>query len=218
MAKGSTTFLVSMILSIVILIGGTVTSCQSKPEPLVVPQTKPWESHFFRTIDQATNLADILALRKTSLNRSDLEVRVWRFALSLEGVILTRVHGRWTARYIKFNYEPNKIEPKALQPVELEWDELWANLEKNGILTLPDSTEIDCFGSDLDGLQYVVELGQNGEYRNYIYSSGKCRQQEQINQIGETIGLAFDDGSEQCRTTEWFACMTYRKKLNLKGE
>ncbi len=144
----------------------------------------------------------------------------WRgFGLSpLEGVILKRTNGQWSAFHIKTDnyYEAEKVEVKELQSPKSGWKSFWKNIIDKEILALPDASEIDCDVSIIDGTSYVVEINQDKNYRTYRYSEGseKCREAEQMEQMGELIGLEFDSGNEECKTTEWFACMTLLKRLN----
>jgi hypothetical protein len=95
------------------------------------------------------------------------------------------------------------------------WEFFWKQIIDNGILTLRDPSEINCEDSGLDGMSYVVEINQNKIYRTYkMRAAGKCDGVQQMDKIGEIIGLEFDSGLEQCKTTEWFACMTFLKTHN----
>jgi hypothetical protein len=170
-------------------------------------------------INQATNLAGLKELRKTSLKDDDIEVRVWRgFGLSpLEAVILSRTGNQWSVQHLKTDnyYDFERVELKQLKPPKSGWEFFWKQIIDNGILTLRDPSETNCEDSGLDGMSYVVEINQNKIYRTYqMRSGGKCNGIQQMEKIGEIIGLEFDSGQEQCKTTEWFACMTFLKTRN----
>ncbi|MDQ6787025.1 MAG: hypothetical protein M3033_09480 [Acidobacteriota bacterium] len=174
------------------------------------------DSIYFKEINQATNLGGLTQLRKTYLGKDDIEVRVWRgFGLSpLEGVILKRTNGEWLALHIKTDHyaEPKQAEVKQLSPPKSGWESFWKQLVDKEILTLRQSSENECDIPGNDEMGYVIEINQDKTYRNYSYPvSGKCREAKQTKDIGEFIGLEFDSGREECKTTEWFACTTLRK-------
>lgn len=170
-------------------------------------------------INQATKLAGLKELRKTSLKDDDIEVRVWRgFGLSpLEAVILTRTNNHWFAQHLKTDnyYDYEQVKLKQLNKPKSGWESFWKQVTDKGILTLRDPSEINCEDDGIDGMSYVVEINQNKIYRTYqMRSGGKCNGVQQMEKIGEIIGLEFDSGQEQCKTTEWFACMTFLKTHN----
>lgn len=189
---------------------------KSQKTQIILPNAT-WEQIFFRGINQATNLGGLTELRKTRLGNSDVEIRVWRgFSLSqLEGVILKRIDGQWSALYLKTDAptEFKKIEIRELNPPKSGWESFWKQITDKGILTLPDASEINCEDGGFDRINYVVEINQNKVYRTYRYSNGKCPEVKQMEEIGEIIGLEFDSGEEKCKTTEWFACMKLRKSF-----
>jgi hypothetical protein len=190
---------------------------ESQKPQIILPNAR-WEQIFFKEINNATKLSGLEDLRKISLGKADVEIRVWRgFSLDpLEAVILKRIDGIWTAFHIKTdNYdEATKAEVKRLNKPKSGWESFWKSIEEKGILTLPDAFEINCEVGGIDAMSYVVEINQDKTYRTYRYSDEKCNQVEQMEEIGEIIGEEFDSGNEECKTTEWFACMTLRKSLN----
>jgi hypothetical protein len=233
MYKLSTRLLI-VLLTFVIGIssaGGWFYYQESQKTQIILPNSR-WESLFFNGfrkdgtseeksggINQATKLAGLKELRKTRVKDGDIEVRVWRgFGLSpLEAVILSRTNNQWSAQHLKTDnyYDYEKVELKQLNSPKSGWETFWKQLTDNGILTLRDPSEINCEDSGLDGTSYVVEINQNKIYRTYqMRSGGKCDGVQQMEEIGEIIGLEFDSGLEQCKTTEWFACMTFLKTRN----
>lgn len=104
----------SLKLSLIILIG-----CQS-PKVEVNLANARWEPIFFRLINRVTDLSNIKELRKTHVNEGDVHVRVWRgFGIgNLEGVVLTRINGQWSATHIKADdySEPENVEVIKLDP------------------------------------------------------------------------------------------------------
>lgn len=232
----------SIRLSIVILtfvigissVAGWLYYQESQRVEIQLPNHR-WEPIFFNGVSQtnqdgvtevegginhATKLAGLKELRKTSLSKDDIEVRVWRgFGLSrLEAVILRRIDGIRSGFHIKLNDydEPEKADVRKLYRPKSGWDSFWNQITDKGILTLRDPSEMNCEDDGTtDGTSYVVEINQNKIYRTYqMRDGGKCNGVRQMEEIAEIIGLEFDSGQEQCKTTEWFACMTFRKTLN----
>lgn len=182
-----------------------------------------WDSLLFQEINQATDFSNLKELRKTNVKEGDIEIRVWRgFGLSpLEGVVFNRTDGEWSGLHIKIkkdrNYEIEGVEIKRLYPPKSGWESFWKELSDKGIVTVQQSLENECDISGFDGVVYVVEINQHMTYRNYSYPEGngeKCRGAKQTEEIGEIIGLEFDSGQEECKTSEWFACMPLRKSLD----
>jgi hypothetical protein len=191
---------------------------------IIIPNAR-WEQFFFRSINDATEKAQLPRLRKVSLYNDDIEVRIWRgFGLSnLEAVILKRRAGKWSASHLKADtyIQPfENVEVKELDAPKSGWDSFWNQMNERKLLELPDASEIGCDIAMIDGVGHVVEINRNRIYRTYLYQSGtgKCREAQLMDEIGEIIGLEFDSGNEQCKTTEWFACMTFRKKLPEKNK
>jgi hypothetical protein len=174
-----------------------------------------FDSIFSKDISLATSLADMPDLREFSLGGDDIEVRIWR-AHSLpaqEGVFLKRSNGKWSGLHIRFKTDQNgdvqAAEVEQLKTPELGWEAFWGKLVDKGILTFPLTPENECDTRGFDGIHYVVEINQNNTYRNYQYAAGDddCRESKQMTEIGQIIGLEFDSGPQQCKTTyEWFAC------------
>ena len=193
-------------------------------QPLARPDSLFFEGRNQLTgINDATKLGDLPELRKVHLRKDDIEIRVWRgFSLDpLEGVILSRTDGEWSALHIKTDnccrFEKATVEP--LYRPKLGWSAFWKMLDEKEILTIPQSSENECDKPGIDEIGYVVEINQGMNYRNYFYpQSGKCREAKQTKEIGEIIGLEFDSGQEQCERTEWFACMTFLKSRNLLSQ
>jgi hypothetical protein len=184
---------------------------------IISPEAR-MESIYFKQINKATDLSELMELRKTNLRNGDIEIRVWRgFGLSpLEGIVLKRTEGIWTGLHIKTDnyYEAEKVKVERLFTPKSGWESFWKQITDEEILTLPQSTENDCNIPNIDGTGYVVEINQDNIYQTYHYPEGNgkiCREAKQMEIIGEIIGWEFDSGCDKCKTTEWFACMTLRK-------
>lgn len=180
-----------------------------------------WEPIFFKEINRVTDLAKLKPLRKISVRKGDTEVRIWRgFGLSpLEGVILKRYGGIWSALHISADkyLEAENAEVTQLEPPRTGWDSFWVSIVDKGLLTLPDPSEIGCEESGIDGSGYVVEINQDGLYRTYMYSCFEhCKEATQMNEIGDIIGWEFDSGKERCERDEWFPCAMFRGGRTIK--
>ena len=194
------------------------TGCDSQNTQIKLPNAS-WEPIYFKSINEATNLAGLKELRKTTLNKGDIEVRVWRgFGLDpLEAVILNRTNGQFSAKYLKIDtyIEFGKADVQQLNSPKSGWESFWKQLVDKEILTLRDSSEINCGKGGIDGGSYVVEINQDKIYRTYklseAYSHGKCYEANQMEEIGNIIGEEFYFGTEECKRDEWFACTKARK-------
>lgn len=181
---------------------------QESQKVQIIVSNGRWESIFFKEINRATNLAGQTELRNTNLKKGDVEIRVWRgfSLLPLEGIVLKRTDGQWSGLHIKTDnyYEAKKVETKQLNSPKSGWESFWKQVTDKEILTLPQSSENECDISEVDGISYVVEINQDKIYRTYHYPEGgeKCREAKQMESIGEIIGLEFDSGLEECKTTK----------------
>lgn len=176
--------------------------------PQIIESNYRWEPFFFEQINRTTDLVEITELRSVRLKANDLEIRIWRFGIPLEGVVLRRVDNVWSATRIKTEgYEgPDKAELIDLSPPESGWERFWQSVIAKGLLELPDASEINCRSTVIDGMVYVVEVNQNNKYRTFMYGEGKCFEAETIREIADLIGVEFDSADEECTRTEWFAC------------
>lgn len=182
---------------------------ESQRVKIELPNSR-WEQIFFKLINRTTELGALEELRKTSLKRDDIEIRVWRgFGLAdFEGVIIKRTNNQWTAFHLKADNccEPQQVQVEELNPPKSGWNSFWKNLTQHGILTLRDPSKTNCEDSGLDGTSYVVEINQNKVYRTYqMREGGKCFGVQQMEEIDDFIGEEFDSGREQCKKAEWFA-------------
>lgn len=197
---------------------------QESQKPQIILPNSRWESIFFNgvenhkfgSINQITKLGGLTELRKTIVRKGDIELRIWKgFGLEpLEGVILKQVDGKWSALHLK-EIDFDKVAVENLTPPKSGWEYFWQQLVDKEILTLRDSSEINCGEGGIDGESYVVEINQNKIYRTYrlspSYSEGKCREVNQMIDISNLIGEEFDSGNQECKRDEWFACTKLRK-------
>jgi hypothetical protein len=142
---------------------------------LVIPKER-WVPICFESVDERAEMSQLPSLRQTLLSEGDIEVRIWDgFDLrNLEGVVLRKRNQTWTAHWLPPT-PPTKKELAASVPISLlskEFEDLWSALQKEGILTLPDDSELPKDGMDVvDGGAYVVEYQKQGIYRTYRYDS-----------------------------------------------
>jgi hypothetical protein len=157
-----------------------------------------WEPIFFEAINERAKLSNLKTLRAVALPDNDLEVRVWHgFGLTaLEGFVLKRTAGRWSA--IHLDGITRKVasaeSQRNLQAPKSGWDGCWRRLQDAGILTLPDAAAIGCTAGVLDGMSYVVEYNYEGAYRTYLYDNpdyAKCDEAKRLIQIGNLISEEF---------------------------
>lgn len=173
---------------------------------LIIPKAS-WVKIYFEGIENRENPAglDKIAmqngfskLRETVLANDDLEIRVWGGfgKYGNDGFILRKSSGEWTAvnlREMSCHLE-NRGKYNLNNP-KLGWENVWQKLVDAGILTLPDSSELDYEGGALDGKGYVVEINSNYVYRTYEYSNPRyveSKEYGQIMKIGEIIADEFD--------------------------
>lgn len=192
--------------------------CSCTPKAPVITSVSRVDTIFFQEINRVTDLAGIESLRTVYVPKDDLEVRVWRgFGLSpLEGVLLRRTGNSWSGLHLTADqyFEAQNVQVEMLQPPRSGWTTFATEIVDNGLLRLPKMREEACDENGVDGIGYLVEINHNRTYRSYLYRDGNtgCRESEEMSNIGEVIGLEFDTGTEQCKTAEWFPCMTYRKR------
>ncbi len=173
-----------------------------------------WVKIYFESIDKIVKRNNIYKLRGKILAKDDFEIRVWvGFGIyGNDGLILKRSSGgNWTATYLsemlchfedrgKYNLE----SPKS------GWEVTWKKLVNAGILTLPDSSEINYEDGSTDEKSYVVETNFDDVYRTYEYGDPKyekVKEAKQIMNIGKIIvdefGLAnFSAETGGCKTNE----------------
>ena len=75
-----------------------------------------WEPFFFRSINRTTALLEIDELRRSRVPEGDLEIRVWRFGIPLEGVILKRTNSVWSGTRI---ITDDDVEPSSARTISL---------------------------------------------------------------------------------------------------
>lgn len=127
---------------------------------LIIPKTD-WEELYFEEINERARIGKLRTLR-VALPKDDLELRLWNgFGRTyLEGFVLRRRAGKWSAVYLNGVYRgvPKREYQKQLSAPKSGWNEFWRKLVEMEIATLPDADEIGCTNKTRDGMSYVVEL------------------------------------------------------------
>jgi hypothetical protein len=153
-----------------------------------------WVSIFFDRIDARAKKSGLSNLRETFLAEGDLEARVWAFdsvTNSAKGFVIKRHAGQWEAYHLReaVDTETETLTTRYPQP-PLGWDYFWEELVAEGILSLPDASQIHCAGAVTDGEWYVVEINSNHSYRAYSYDNphvAECPEAKKIMRIVRKI-------------------------------
>ncbi|MFL6228258.1 MAG: hypothetical protein ACJ741_05730 [Pyrinomonadaceae bacterium] len=164
---------------------------------LIIPKDT-WEPIFFEEINKRAKVAKLHDLRSTALPGDDLEIRVWKgFGLSpLEGLVLKRTSGRWSALHlagIRRGMTPSEYQQQLSLP-KSGWDSFWKRMTEEGILILPDSSELKGEKRIEDGVSYVVEINTDHTYRTYYYGNPDWqtwKEAKQMMKISNIIAAEF---------------------------
>ena len=156
-----------------------------------------WEPIFFRLINKRAKVAKLNDLRSTEFaNNNDLEIRVWMgFGITtLKGYVIKRDGGQWSALKIP-GIRPQ--DPRSRVNVSLTpksgWEQLWNSLQSEGILTLPDSSQLPGGEYFTDGISYVVEINMNKSYRTYMYGSPEIQPQPEARRMTRIAQILNDE-------------------------
>ncbi len=162
-----------------------------------------WEDIYFEPIIEREKTSKLKRLKSKSLPQDDIEIRVWSgFGITvLQGFILKRNSGEWSAVDLDWEVSENRKGKRDLKPVDKNldapksgWDAAWQRLVDAGILTLLAAEKIDCSGNTVDGFSYVVEYKLQNKYRTYMYDNpeyAKCDEAKQIVKINKIIAEEF---------------------------
>ncbi len=158
-----------------------------------------WRAIFFKEINKRSKLAGLPRLDSAALAADDIEVRVGiGFGLlPLEGFVFRRKAGSWSGlnllpvgrRTFRRDYQRRLVTPRS------GWDSFWSRLTREGILTLPDSSQLQNEAVVFDGEHFVVEFKTSGSYRTYRYSNPdrqKGPEAQTMIRIVETIFAEFN--------------------------
>lgn len=173
------------------------------PFPTPDKSNLTWEDIYFEEIIEREKVSNLKRLKSKVLPEDDLEVRVWSgFGITvLQGFILKRNSGVWSAVDLDWEVSENRKSMRDLKPVDKKldapksgWDAAWQRLVDAEILTLPAAEKIDCSGNTDDGFSYVVEYKLQNKYRTYMYDNpeyAKCDEAKQMVKIKKIIAEEF---------------------------
>ena len=151
------------ILLFLIFTTSCVASSVQDDKTLSLPTTKKelkkdipnatWVKIYFEGIDKIVERNSIYKLSENVLAEGDFEIRVWvGFGIyGNDGLILKRSSGgNWTATYLSemscHLEDKGKYKDRGkynLESPKSGWEETWKKLVNAGVLTLPDSSEIN---------------------------------------------------------------------------
>lgn len=135
----------------------------------------PWESIFFREINERAKRAGLPNLSEAVVSDDDLEVRVWiGFGLiPLEGLVISRRGDQWRATHLRSIGPslPKSAYQAVLPPPRSGWDDFWQRLTDEGLLSLPDCSQLKDEVMTRDGESFVVEIKLHNSYRAYHYQN-----------------------------------------------
>jgi len=167
-----------------------------------------WVKIYFEGIDKIVERNSIYKLRENILAEDDFEIRVWvGFGkYGNDGLILKRSSGgNWTATYLSEMLCHSENRGKYnLESPKSGWEATWGKLVDVGILTLPDSSEINYEDNWNDGKSFVIETNYDYVYRTYEYGNPKyqkIKEAKQIMKLGEIIANEFDLNSFSAETS-----------------
>jgi hypothetical protein len=135
---------------------------------------------------------DWIPLREKNIVAESIEIRIWRtcpvgLRLNLEVTLIQREELSWTG----FRHDEQYSGPVAPNPV-MGWDGLWENIEKLGILSLPDSSMLPLskVGSGfMGGEYYSVEINDGRQYRVYSYDNPAVQDWPEAKRLLEIVDV-----------------------------
>ena len=115
--------------------------------------------------------AGLPSLRDGALAPDDLEVRVWRFAMGCEAVVLRRTAGQWSAFRVRAEPTPTGRGHVVRALPGDSVASTWAALQRAGVETLVDDAgRVPPDAAMFDGLSVVVEVRRGTRYRVAAFS------------------------------------------------
>jgi hypothetical protein len=168
---------------------------RKQPEVAPIPSAT-WEPIFFKTINKRASEARLPDLRSSVLTGKDLELRMWSgFGLTeLRGYLVKRVDGQWSGQLL---LSSNRKRPSANQFAEIApksgWEVFWARITQEGLLTLPDSSQLPEGTIDPDGIGYVIEICNAEGYRTYMYQDPRYKQSPEFQHMSRIVDIFFEE-------------------------
>jgi len=169
---------------------------QQKKRTEIKSPDHSWEHIFFKTINERARIAKLEDLRSTMLAEGDVEVRLWiGFGIiPIEGIVIRRRSKQWSATHIRSisPYLTRNEYQKELPPPKSGWEIFWKQITDNGILTLPDDSQLTDKVIATDGESFVVEIN-DGTYRTYKYSNPHLQKWPEAKQMIEIAKFIFNE-------------------------
>jgi len=163
---------------------------KQKSEPGKITQ-KAWERIFFPIIKKRLNGINIKDLKDQEMLSNSREIRIWvGFSIDpLKGIIMRENNGEWSAVYIPpSDYVSNKsLPPYTVPPPQSGWKSLWNNLERLGIYTLSDATDIGADNMYPDAVGVVIEIKTPNSYRAYNYNGFATSEKPEAKKVKEIV-------------------------------
>lgn len=128
-----------------------------------------------RSIAAQVGLVD---LRRVRLPKGDEELRLWDYGWTVEGVILRRRSGKWSAERLSAHWKgkgPLRLvasKPRRVSEPPEGWSAFWKRANALRAWTLPDQSELPPLKERpmvTDGHSMEVETQRGGTYRAYFY-------------------------------------------------
>lgn len=168
---------------------------RKQPELKSIPDAT-WEPIFFKTINKRASEARLPDLRSSVLTGNDLELRMWSgFGLTeLRGYLVKRVDGHWSGQLL---LPSNSKRPSAKEIEEITpksgWEVFWARITQEGLLTLPDSSQLPDGAIDPDGIAYVIEIRNSEGYRTYMYQDPRYKPSPEFQHMSRIVDIFFEE-------------------------
>ena len=159
---------------------------------LYVPKTAP-ETKYFPAISDLAKAAKLDDLRAKALPPDETEVRVWIGwgKAPLRGYVI-RNGKTESARLVQAGFRANQVTVSELAPADGDWYQTWLRLTKEGLLTLPDSSQLP-LGTDQmlvkDGETIVFESSNGRVYRVYYYPAANAQPWPEAKQATQIVEL-----------------------------
>jgi len=144
--------------------------------------------------DKATSIIEtkgLVDLRGRGLEEHGDEVRLWILPAKMRGggvYMIRNKDQKWSGRYIT-TMAATKSADYDVEPND-GWNQFWSNLLAEGLLTLPDSSELEDDGVIIfDGVGYLVEVLVDNQYRSYYYSNPRGHKQPEAQSMSKIIEI-----------------------------
>jgi len=153
---------------------------ETQLKPVAGDQSEPY---FAEIIDERARAAKLPPLKSKDLSGDDLEFRVWAgFGKKpLGGFVISRAKGEWAGTFLEsMNATTKPPYLRQLSSTDSGWEQLWGQVVESGLLTLPDSSQLN---AGPDGTSYVVEVKKDDVYRTYTYLNPDFQESKEAKQM-----------------------------------